>query len=182
MPTKHYAFLTTFHNPPISLEEYVTQWKTAKAITVSAQLEKCETTGRPHIQLFAQFANQISLKRLQKQFKPAHIEPCHDSFKSYQYCIKQETRIEGPITFGPVPKPRKQKGNTSKIADFNELCRTLGPESMVTSNQLSYKDYLKVRQGINAHQAATASLNDLPSLDNEWIYGPPRVGKSRGAR
>lgn len=37
--------------------------------------------------------------------KEAHIEQAVSAFHSWQYCTKEDTRVEGPFTHGPVPKP-----------------------------------------------------------------------------
>lgn len=53
---------------------------------------------------------------------------------------------------------------------------------MVDANQLSLKDYHKVRRSIDVYKLNTAEVPHLSALDNEWIYGVPGVGKSKMVR
>lgn len=61
---RSHGFVVTLNNPTVTLEDYVEQWKHAGAETISAQLERGNTTRTLHIQLFARFHNQRALKSL----------------------------------------------------------------------------------------------------------------------
>ena len=120
------------------------------------------------------------LAAVNRIFPNCHIESAKNALKAWEYCCKSDTRVEGPVTFGPVPKPQKQsKGDTKS---FNEMCLTLGPEQMVKEGQLSLKDYVKVKHATNIFKLSTSSCSTNPDLKNEWIYGPTGTGKSRSVR
>lgn len=67
-------------------------------------------SGTEHLQLCMQFKNQIDFHKI-KQFLPtAHIEPCKDYRKAYNYCRKSDSRIDGPWYYGElVASERKSK-------------------------------------------------------------------------
>jgi len=43
-------------------------------------------------------------KTISKHFPTAHVEITRDIEKSRQYCMKDDTRLEGPIELGHFPK------------------------------------------------------------------------------
>ena len=118
--------------------------------------------------------------RIKKWFQQAHIEIARNPLESYNYCGKDESRVEGPLEFGPIPKPRKNvKGDT---AAFNKACIEEGPEKMVAEGKLHMRDYMRVKQATILYKLNTEKLDENPELKNEWIWGPPGAGKSRQAR
>lgn len=115
-----------------------------------------------------------------KAFPTAHIEVAKNAFKSWEYCGKPETRVEGPVEFGPIPKPQKYaKGDTLA---FNKAVLTEGPEAMVADGRLSIKDYAKVKHAADLYKLSVAQPVSLDSLSNRWLWGPTGVGKSRTVR
>lgn len=98
-------YILTINNPEYSLEELAMRLRmNDKVKAFAGQLEKGEN-GTPHIQLFIQFVNQTWFNSVKLLFPTAHIEQAANAFKSWEYCTKEETRVEGPVTHGPMPKP-----------------------------------------------------------------------------
>jgi len=54
---------------------------------------------------------------LVKLFPTAHIEVCKSPPDAWEYCGKEESRIEGPVQFGIPPARRNLKGD---VARFNK--------------------------------------------------------------
>lgn len=131
--------------------------------------------------MFFSFDNARTCKRVVEHFPDAHVEPAKNAFRAYEYCSKSDTRVEGPVTFGPVPKPSLTKAKVDTKA-FNEMCITIGPEKMVEEGQLSLREYTKIKHATGLYKLHTSSHSTLPKLDNQWIWGLTGVGKSKKAR
>lgn len=84
------------------------------------------------------------------------------------------------MEFGPRPKARRNQ--SGDVAAFNKACIETGPEQMVENGQLSIKEYLKVKNSISVFKLCTAKFEELPNLQNQWIWGDSGAGKSRAAR
>lgn len=137
-------FQVVINNPEITLDEFrATCEQQVQALAMRAQIEKGEN-GTPHIQAHLSFTDARTFASLKKRLpKGAHIEVARNPVASWDYCGKEDTRVEGPITFGEAPKPRKNvKGD---VAAFNKLALSLGPEKMVESGQLSIMQYHKLK-------------------------------------
>jgi len=147
------------------------------AQSVIAQLEKGES-GTKHIQTCFRFASQRSFRQLKEHFPRAHIEGCKSFFDSWKYCSKSETRVEGPVTYGPIPKPPKRKGRSTK--EFNELVLSGKLEDLVADGSVHIGTYPKLLQAKKLYKFHTATLTSNDTLRNEWHFGSTGTGKTRG--
>lgn len=77
--------------------------KAGGASAANVQLERGES-GTLHIQAFVAFPNPKMLAAVNRIFKECHIESAKNALNAWKYCGKSDTRVEGPVTFGPVPK------------------------------------------------------------------------------
>lgn len=112
------------------------------------------------------------ITRLTKIDKKLHIEKVLVNNGADKYCMKEETRIEGPFEFGVRPIERNSK------TDW-ELVRT-----MAKANQIEDIDaQIYVSHYGNLVKIAKDSMQfkDVP-VTAEWFYGPSGAGKSRRAR
>lgn len=174
---KSYAFIVTINNPTQTLREFVDQLVELGAQSVNAQVEKGQS-GTTHIQACFKFGSQRSFAAIKKQLPTAHIESCKSYFDSYKYCSKSDTRVSGPIRYGPAPIPPKRKGRTSK--EFNELVLDGSIEDLVRDGTVHIGQYPKLVAASQLFKLRTASNSSLAKLENEWHYGPTGTGKSRG--
>ncbi len=127
-----------------------------------------------------QFKDGHTIKSLSKKIPKSHIEVARNPLASYEYCQKEDTRLEGPTVWGDPPKPRKNvKGDTKQ---FNLMVFNEGPERMVEDGRLSIMQYKKLKENLNSYKLHTAIHPTLGSLNNEWVYGPSGTGKSRYVR
>lgn len=94
----------TINNPTIDIHQWLEIVKAAGALTARCQLERGES-GTPHIQGFISFKSVARFSKVTKLFPGCHVEAARNAFKSYEYCGKEDTRVEGPVQFGPLPKP-----------------------------------------------------------------------------
>lgn len=61
------------------------------------QIERCPTTGRLHVQGYAEFSRQVSLNDITGWLPGAHVEPRRGSqAQAREYCMKEDSRVEGP--------------------------------------------------------------------------------------
>jgi len=96
-------WLCTLNNPTVTPQDYLEAWFTkAKATYVCGQLEKGKE-GTPHIQFFLNFKTQARLAKLKKHCSKAHFEVVKINNGAHNYCMKEDTRVEGPWEFGIKP-------------------------------------------------------------------------------
>lgn len=72
----------------------------------AVQREKCPETGREHYQGFLMLASTLRYAAIKKllQSDSAHLEKTMGTpQQAWDYCTKEETRIDGPWTFGNKP-------------------------------------------------------------------------------
>lgn len=56
----------------------------------------------------------------------------------------------------------------------------MGAEKAVEEGHIDLKDYIRIKGCIDLYKSCTTKVDALEELDNEWIYGLPGVGKTRG--
>jgi len=65
------------------------------------QVERAPTTGRLHIQAYAEFRSPVRPHAIQRLLPGAHVEESKGSYaQNKAYCTKEETRAEGPFRLG----------------------------------------------------------------------------------
>ena len=100
--TKHKMYknwLITHNNPKMTLQEYMAAWE-KDVVYMNAQLEKGETV---HIQAYVSLKRNQRLSYMKKRDTIAHFEPVKVDNGASAYCMKEETRLEGPIEYGKRP-------------------------------------------------------------------------------
>lgn len=101
--------------------------------------------------------------------------------KAYNYC-KKEGAIDGPWTSGVPPAALNVKGDK---AQRNKLLIDIGAEEAVQQGLIDIKDYGRVKANIDLYKNCIAPEKELDgNLEdhNQWIFGPPGVGKTSMAR
>lgn len=115
--SKSRAFCLTKNNPPESIEEFLCAAKHTGATFARVQLEKGES-GTPHFQACIGYSNPRQLKAMIKAFPGCHVEQARNALNTWEYCGKEDTRLEGPVEFGLPPPSRNTKGAVKR---FNEM-------------------------------------------------------------
>jgi len=62
-----------------------------------------------HIQFFVNLPDKARLSALKKVCGQAHYEPVKINNGADDYCLKEDTRVEGPWEFGVKPVKRNSK-------------------------------------------------------------------------
>jgi len=86
---------------------------------------------------------------LKKLCSRTHWEICKINKAAEQYCLKEETRISGPWSFGERPKVNQNadsvKAAKTKRAEANREIHEKGPLAALQEGLIGYKDYRNVR-------------------------------------
>jgi len=69
------------------------------------------------------------------------------------YCLKEDTRLEGPWEFGIKPARKNIKGETK---ERNNKILELGVEKCVEEGYIHIKEYLKLKQCVDAYRLNTS--------------------------
>lgn len=98
-------WLGTLNNPDIALtQEYLQKWyKDTGATYVNGQLEKGKE-GTVHVQYFVNYKKPGKTLHFMKQHcSRSHFEVVKYDNGASDYCLKEDTRLEGPWEFGLKP-------------------------------------------------------------------------------
>lgn len=143
-----------------------------KARYVCGQLEKGES-GTPHIQFYVNFHNPQRFSAL-KRFDPkVHWEPVKSAKASQKYCLKEDTRVEGPYEFGDYPLERNSKVEWQKVYEAAKK----GDHDSIPPEVL-----IKHYRNIKLIESDNIVAKEHHVVRGVWIYGPPGVGKTHYAR
>ena len=75
-----------------------------------AQVERCPTTNREHLQFLAHFDNNQRASKILSLLPGAHVEIARNTNACVEYCSKDESRIRGPFTNGIPPSTKMLQG------------------------------------------------------------------------
>lgn len=171
-------FIGTLNNPQDNAEDYLRQWHTqAKAVFVTGQLEKGKE-GTVHVQFFLHFATQMRLSALKKHCKQAHFEAVKKDNGAAEYCNKEDTKLEGPWTFGVRPARQDKQGD---LARRNKDILEYGVIKAVDDGIIRIEELRKVKQSIDMYNQMKTDLKEVEH-NNHWYYGKTGTGKSYTAR
>jgi len=112
----HKNWLITHNNPKVNLQDYLEAWA-KPADYVNGQLEK-GTEGTVHIQAYISLPRSQRLSWLKKRDPQGHFSPVKRDNGASSYCLKEETRIEGPLEYGTKPVNRSSRTDWDKIRDL----------------------------------------------------------------
>ena len=141
------------------------------AVFTVGQLEKGEN-GTLHLQFFQNFKGPVRLSHYKKVLPAAHCEAAIGD-KAREYCMKEDTRVEGPWEFGVKPVQRNSKADWEEIY----LKAKRGRIEEIPAD-IRVRCYSQLKRIEKDHLV----IEDSPDVRGVWIYGPSGVGKSWSAR
>lgn len=172
------AWLCTLNNPQdytkLSPEEYLRSWYGLdKFVYVNGQLEK-GAGGTLHLQFYLSAKTQVRKSALIKHCKHANYEPVKVDNGASSYCLKEDTRVEGPWEFGTKPVKLNSKTDWQEVWDKAK-------EGKIDEipHHVRVQHYGKLKQIAKDHANVEGEAADVKGV---WIHGPAGIGKSRYAR
>jgi len=87
---------------------------TGKAKYVCGQLER-GAEGTIHLQYFLNFAEPTRVSALKKHCPKSHFEEVKINNGAHTYCMKEDTRIDGPWEYGVKPVQRNNKSDWEEV-------------------------------------------------------------------
>lgn len=165
-------WLITHNNPKMTLQEYVDIW-TPHVKYMNAQLEKAES-GTVHIQAYVSLKVNHRLAGLKKKDPRASFHVVTRDNGASAYCLKEDTRLEGPLEVGKRPLNRASKTDWEKIwKDAKE-----GKLDNIPAD-IKIRCYNQIKRIEKDHMKVEGEADDCKGV---WVYGASGAGKSRFAR
>ena len=164
------GWMFTINNP--QEEDIPTlEWKNAKYIVYQKEVGE---NGTEHFQGYLYLKCVARLSALKKLNSRAHWEQrrgSHDQARAY--CIKEDSRVDGPWELGVEPK----QGKRNDIHEMVQACRDLKKPliEIVEEHPVAYVKYHKAVDKIRAMCIPERSWE----TEVFWFYGPTGTGKSR---
>ena len=140
---------------------------------VVGQGEKGKNSNLIHIQFFVNFKDPQRFTKITKIDNSVHCEKVLVNNGADTYCMKEDTRIEGPYSFGLKPFRYNDPNDWENVWNLakNNKIEQIPPSVRIkhynTIKNIS-KDYMKFK--------------DCDHLRGLWIWGPSGRGKSRWVR
>lgn len=167
-------WLGTKNNPTEDTEVWLRNLHEKTGATYTCgQLEK-GTQGTPHIQFFTNHSAPCRISKITKVDKAIHLEPVIINNGAHTYCMKEDTRVEGPFEFGIRPVQRNNKVDWQSVKDLAKANRLddIPPQIYVTH-------YSKLKVIAKDHMTFPEATGTTKGV---WIVGPTGCGKSSLAR
>lgn len=162
-------WLCTLNNPTESLKEL---FELFKPLYMCGQLEKGDS-GTLHFQFYLHFKLSTWFSSLKKLHSKVHFVNVQKDNGADLYCMKEESRVEGPFEFGEKPIKRNSKTDwdsvflNAKRGNFDNIPSDIKVRCYSNLKKIE-KDHIVCR--------------DSKDLRGVWIFGPAGSGKSRLAR
>lgn len=112
-------YIGTLNNPDTSvMVSYLEHWVTRHGASYCCgQLEKGES-GTVHLQFAVAFPKPGKrITAMKKICSRSHFEPVEHDNGIDAYCMKEDTRVEGPWEFGVRPVQRNSKTDWERVKD-----------------------------------------------------------------
>lgn len=149
---------------------------------VVGQWEKAPSTDRLHIQAYMQFSSTVRFNSLRAKMPPGcHLELSRGTpLENFQYCTKEETRVEGtePVQFGA------RSVGQGKRTDLLDLMARVEAGATMNQIRLEYpKEFLQYSNHVEHAMRIKGEANRsyLRTLSVHVFWGPNGTGKSAKA-
>lgn len=137
------------------------------------QLEKAPSTETRHYQGYVEFTKPKRFAAVNKLVSRAHWEPRRGSRdQAREYCMKEDTRIEGPFEYGEWIKGRGHRTDLKEVADMVQS----GCSIYDIANEYP-ETYMKFYRGIERFASLQKKEKIVPFVVVLW--GKPGSGKTR---
>ena len=116
---------------------------------------------------------------MKKMCSHSHFEVVKCLDEAIDYCQKEDTRVEGPWTFGIRPARRNKKGD---VARWNKDVLEIGAVEAVDRGYIKVTDIRKLAQALDLYRMLKFKPFESTEVRGEWHWGVSGAGKSHFAR
>jgi len=109
----------------------------------------------------------------------SHFEIVKCLDEAIDYCQKDDTRVEGPWSFGIRPARRNKKGD---VARWNKDVLEIGAVAAVDQGYIKVTDIRKLAQALDLYRMLKFRPFESTEVRGEWHWGLSGAGKSHFAR
>jgi len=169
----HWCF--TWHEADI-----IPTWVPERMRYLVYQLERCPDTGKLHFQGYVEFKRSVKMGGVKKALgnNKVHLEPREGTRDEARgYCMKEESRVDGPFEFGQyVESEQGKRSDLDTVAD--DIRAGLSFKEVIMKNLNSGIRYFNNIERVWRMANEKKRDHNEPVL-NFVIYGDAGVGKSR---
>lgn len=173
-------YIGTLNNPQEKYPDFMAEdWlssihKTLGAVYTNGQLEKGKE-GTVHLQYYVSLPKEKKkrLTGMKKVCKHTHWAPVAQDNGASEYCLKQDTRLEGPWEFGKKPMDRTSAKDWDQIWSQAKA----GKVEDIPAD-VRVRCYSQIKRIEKDHQVIEERTVEKKCY---WYYGPPGTGKTRKA-
>jgi len=166
-----------WNNPDEALTvDIVAEWDNIKCAVW--QLEMGEE-GTPHYQGYAEFSRNMRLAALKQLNNAMHWQKRRGTrLQAYEYNSKEDSRLEGPFTFGIWGNLNIGQGRRTDLEAACEIVKNGGTNQDLIDQCAT--TYVKYCRGLEALRLAlpVPVAGPVPNKDCVMYWGPTRTGKS----
>lgn len=145
------------------------------------QLELGEAENYPHWQVFLELGRGVRFSTVRARLAPGHVEPCRDPDKSRSYCIKEETRIDGPWYIGEHHPRRPGKRSDLTLLHERVLEEATLPDLWLDID--TGPSMLRYWRSVNEMRQVLGLEEQRSQRPTVYVlWGPPDTGKSARVR
>lgn len=149
------------------------------AIYCVYQKECGEKEGTFHLQGYVEFKNEKRLSYFKKKCPRAHVEKRKGTrVEAREYCMKEDTRVEGPFEFGYWHEP-KGKGKRSDLDSIREAIKGGASDSKIADD--FFGSWVRYRGAFREYRGIVQASR-VEKTQVICLVGPTGTGKSASVR
>ena len=160
-------FLCTLWVIPDDPEAYLKRWSELDWVRfVRGQLERCEFTGREHLQFYINTFTPRSPPSLKDHDRNVWVTVVRINNGAHNYCLKENTRISGPWEFGDKPVSRNNKID---LKEKNKIIMEKGAIQAVKDGLISIEKLPQYLKGLQLLE----NLSIVERMKNQefpWVF------------
>lgn len=165
----------TVNNPDITPDQVEGLLQSNSHFQYAAFQAEIGEQGTPHYHIYCQFNNRVRFNYIKSLFPTAHIEVCFKPASCRDYCMKDDTRVQGPWQIGEWDGD--VHGTRSDLKQVADLLKQ-GASLIEVARQFP-TFIIHYSRGIEKLQTLLnrpTKIRDPPEVTLH--FGPPGTGKS----
>jgi len=131
------------------------------------QQEQCPTTGKVHFQGYVCFTKIHRFERVKSLLFDAHVEPRKKKHSvAKKYCMKDETRIDGPWEFGDDEGISEGAGQRNDLEEAKKIIDSGGTMLEVAEN--NFGSFIRYHKGFEKYQTLKMDSDRFEETKNDF--------------